>query len=237
MTYDRTNPTTTDVPIRSAATVACARDGEDGLEVLLLRRAAGHVFCPGAHVFPGGAIDAADVDWASQRLARTERETPAVQDLARRNAIAREAFEEAGIIVGLHAPSTLNDDTLRQAQDDLNSGRHDWPTICRDLGLTSASESLVEIGFRQTPPGQPRRYATYFYLARASADAIARCDGVELDTADWWLPQHALASADTGAIELIGPTRVTLDGLARFNTVDDVFDAWPAMVSQLKTHQ
>lgn len=48
------------VPIRDAATVVVARDGTDGIEVLLLRRPAEAVFAPGAHVFPGGAADPDD---------------------------------------------------------------------------------------------------------------------------------------------------------------------------------
>ena len=65
------------VPIRPAATVAVLRDGDDGLEVLLLRRTDRAVFVPGAHVFPGGAVDPGDAD--------------------SRAAAAREAAEEAGL--------------------------------------------------------------------------------------------------------------------------------------------
>ena len=36
------------------------RDGEAGMEVLLLRRSRSAGFVPGAYVFPGGGIDAAD---------------------------------------------------------------------------------------------------------------------------------------------------------------------------------
>ena len=48
------------VPIRDAATVVVARDGADGIEVLLLRRPHEAVFAPGAPVFPGGAVDPGD---------------------------------------------------------------------------------------------------------------------------------------------------------------------------------
>jgi 8-oxo-dGTP pyrophosphatase MutT (NUDIX family) len=51
---------TSAVPIRDAATVVVARDGADGVEVLLLRRPKEAVFAPGAHVFPGGAVDPDD---------------------------------------------------------------------------------------------------------------------------------------------------------------------------------
>ena len=47
---------------RPAATVMLLRDGTRGLEVLLLQRASTTPFVPGAHVFPGGAVDDADHD-------------------------------------------------------------------------------------------------------------------------------------------------------------------------------
>jgi 8-oxo-dGTP pyrophosphatase MutT (NUDIX family) len=48
------------VPIRDGATVVVLRDGDPGLEVLLLRRTARAIFVPGAYVFPGGAADPGD---------------------------------------------------------------------------------------------------------------------------------------------------------------------------------
>ena len=45
---------------RPAATTMVLRDGPTGLEVLLLLRSDRSVFVPGAHVFPGGAVEAAD---------------------------------------------------------------------------------------------------------------------------------------------------------------------------------
>src|SRR5690606_35938064 len=47
---------------RPAATVMLLRDRADGMEVLLLQRAASTPFVPGAHVFPGGAVDDGDAD-------------------------------------------------------------------------------------------------------------------------------------------------------------------------------
>ena len=44
---------------RPAATVLLLRDGAQGVEVLMTRRAMSASFAPGAYVFPGGGIDAA----------------------------------------------------------------------------------------------------------------------------------------------------------------------------------
>lgn len=68
--------------LEPAATVVLLRDGEAGLEVLLLRRHAALANFPGAWVFPGGKVDEADGDgrddWADAARAavrETEEET------------------------------------------------------------------------------------------------------------------------------------------------------------------
>ena len=45
---------------RPAATTLIVRDGAPGLEVLMVKRSPTASFMPGAYVFPGGAVDAAD---------------------------------------------------------------------------------------------------------------------------------------------------------------------------------
>jgi 8-oxo-dGTP pyrophosphatase MutT (NUDIX family) len=50
----------TEVPVVDGATVVVARDGADGLEVLLLQRTPAAVFAPGVHCFPGGRVDPDD---------------------------------------------------------------------------------------------------------------------------------------------------------------------------------
>jgi 8-oxo-dGTP pyrophosphatase MutT (NUDIX family) len=45
---------------RPAATVIVVRDGDEGFEVLMLRRNARSDFVGGAYVFPGGGVDLED---------------------------------------------------------------------------------------------------------------------------------------------------------------------------------
>lgn len=70
-----------------AATVVLLRDGEQGVETLMLRRNSQLAFAGGAWVFPGGRVDPADVD-----PARPDDELAAARACA-----AREAREEAGL--------------------------------------------------------------------------------------------------------------------------------------------
>lgn len=91
MTTDEELMGTDDIPEPiPAATVVLLRDGDDGPEVLLLRRHRSLSFAGGMWVFPGGRIDAgdhADHDGDNAELA------------AARRAAAREAEEEAGLVV------------------------------------------------------------------------------------------------------------------------------------------
>lgn len=77
-----------------AATVVLLRDGEHGLEVLLLRRAKEIKFAGNSWVFPGGRIDAGDYSAGSDNVLA-----------AARKAAVRETMEEAGVKIaeqGLH---------------------------------------------------------------------------------------------------------------------------------------
>ncbi|MGI9295198.1 MAG: NUDIX hydrolase [Pseudomonadales bacterium] len=73
--------------LKKAATVVPITDGENGLEVLLLRRSGSLSFAPGLWVFPGGSLDDADCEGATD-------ETDALATTA-----VREAQEEAALIL------------------------------------------------------------------------------------------------------------------------------------------
>ncbi len=79
-----TNPCET--PAIAAATVVVLRDGTGGMETLMLHRNTGMDF-GGLWVFPGGCIDADDHDGSGDLMR------------AARNAAAREAAEEAAVVV------------------------------------------------------------------------------------------------------------------------------------------
>lgn len=76
---------------RAASSVLVLRDGDDGVEILFVRRSPDLKFMGGAWVFPGGTLLADDGD--------------PEDDLAWKTAGARETFEEARI--SLSEPETL----------------------------------------------------------------------------------------------------------------------------------
>ena len=73
------------IPIRPAATVVILRDGQLGLETLLLQRNSKLAFAAGAWVFPGGSVDQADLSNATSELQ------------AYKHAAIRETMEECGL--------------------------------------------------------------------------------------------------------------------------------------------
>ena len=73
-----------------AATVVLLRDGDEGLETLMLKRNSKIAF-GGMWVFPGGRVDAAD----------TDPEAPSDEVATARRAAVREAAEEAGVALPL----------------------------------------------------------------------------------------------------------------------------------------
>ncbi|HEX6311813.1 MAG TPA: NUDIX hydrolase [Acidimicrobiia bacterium] len=87
-----TDPTVDDpVDAVPAATVVLLRDGEPGLEALMVRRNSKLEFAGGMWVFPGGRVDAEDM--------------PADGDVLEgaRHAAVREALEEAALVVDADA--------------------------------------------------------------------------------------------------------------------------------------
>ena len=99
------HPARTPAPLRPAATVLLLRDAAHGVEVLMTRRSATASFAPGAYVFPGGGIDAAD---SQAHAFATRRATQG--DLALTQAIAaiRESFEELGVLLARHRDGRPN---------------------------------------------------------------------------------------------------------------------------------
>src|SRR5688572_5309895 len=101
----------TPVPARDAATVLLLREGNAGLEVFLVRRNTVVDFMAGAHVFPGGKVDAADSEAALVRRLRGEREASTSPELYL--AAIRETLEEAGVLLSREFRAAQLDDARR----------------------------------------------------------------------------------------------------------------------------
>jgi 8-oxo-dGTP pyrophosphatase MutT (NUDIX family) len=68
------------------------------------------------------------------------------------------------------------------------------------------------------------RFDTHFFLARAPAGAVARCDGHECVDERWGSPRALLADYARGALELAFPTHRQIQQLAAFTTAAALFE-------------
>ncbi len=205
-------------PLRPAATVLLMRDTAEGPEVLMTRRSDTASFAPGAYVFPGGGIDAADAqtfDIAARR--------PTQGDLHLTQAIAaiRESFEELGVLLARHAdghPATDEDIAVMDRSAP-------FAPQCRARGLTLAADGVYLLAHWITDRDMPKRFDVPFLVARTPQDQEPVADESEQFEPVWVRPAQALERHAAGRFFMIFPTVRTLQRLVDFSSVQAVLDA------------
>jgi 8-oxo-dGTP pyrophosphatase MutT (NUDIX family) len=206
------------VPTRDAATVLLLRDTPDGLEVLMTRRSSNASFVPGAYVFPGGAIDAADA--CCHALAQ-RRATQSAQALTEAIAAIRESFEELGILLARHADGSW----ATQAEIDAMDRQGDLGAQCAARGLTLAASDMFVLARWITDRDLPKRFDVPFLVARMPEGQEPVADETEQFEPVWVRPADALARHQAGSFFMIYPTIITLERLEKLATVDAVMQA------------
>ena len=220
------------MPARPAATLVLVRDQDSGMEVLMIRRTQSAAFVGGAHVFPGGAVDAADAsvelaahcegldDIEASRLLGVER-----GGLAYWTAALRECFEEAGLLLahdvdGRYADlnDTQHQHVFEQWRESIRAGRATLADLCREHGLRLAAGRLAYHSHWITQPGRPRRFDTRFFVAEAPAAQTASHDNSETVDHIWIRPAAALERYRRGEMQLVFPTIKTLESIARYES-------------------
>ena len=205
---------------RPAATVLLLRDGvaNTGVEVLMTRRSATASFAPGAYVFPGGGIDAAD--GAAHRIA-ARRPGQSDQRLTQAIAAIRESFEELGVLLARHADGRPADDA------DIAALSRDAPFAaqCEARGLTLGADQVHVLAHWITDRDLPRRFDVPFLVARMPANQAPVADEAEQFEPVWVRPADALARHQAGSFFMIFPTIRTLERLEKLASVDAVLQA------------
>jgi 8-oxo-dGTP pyrophosphatase MutT (NUDIX family) len=203
-------------PAHPAATVVLLRDGENGSEVLLLRRNERLAFHGGAWVFPGGRLDRADYEAAGSD------DVVAVA----RHAAVREAREEAGLSVSPGClvllsrwitpdilpkrfdtwffAARIDDDAVHIDGEEI----HDHLWISPDEALATRARGEIEL--------PPPTFVTLLGLAgsRSAAETLA---SLSLREAETFAPRICMVSGgacslyagdagyDDGAVDREGP--------------------------------
>ena len=205
-------------PLRPAATVLLLRDSPAGIEVLMTRRSLTASFAPGAYVFPGGGIDAAD---AAAHAHATRRPTQSDEHLTQAIAAIRESFEELGVLLARHA-----DGTPASADDIAALDRHaPFVPQCSARGLTLAAADVYVLAHWITDRDLPRRFDVPFLVARMPEGQTPVADEAEQFEPVWVRPADALTRHEAGQFFIIYPTIRTLQRLTVHPTVDAVLAA------------
>ncbi len=224
MSETQAGPVAAAVP---AATILIVRDGEDGLEVFMVKRHHQIDFVAGALVFPGGKTSRGDLDAALTEFA----DGIAAWSVEMRGLAAtaiREAFEESGILLArddatgqMIGPTRLA--ALHAYRHALEKGEESLLGMLRTEHLRLACDELVPFAHWVTPKMLPRRFDTHFFLARAPVGHLGRHDGRESVDSIWIRPQEAIA--DRKKWNVIFPTKLNLMKLARSRTVEEAVAA------------
>jgi 8-oxo-dGTP pyrophosphatase MutT (NUDIX family) len=171
---------------RTAASVLILRDGDEGLQVLMVRRSPHLSFMPGAHVFPGGAVDPGD-GLAADGL---DEDRAAIE-------------ERLGVAIG-------------SASMALPFAAAALRECFEECGLRLASSALQPWSHWLTPLGLPRRFDTLFFACRAPLAQQPAVDESETTMLAWVAPPQALAEHARGEFAMEFATLRIIESLLPF---------------------
>lgn len=218
-----------------ASTVILVRDGDPPgtpWQCYMVRRHVASDFAADVFVFPGGKVDPGDrapglapycagrpplesdgglEDWRSLRLAAT-----------------RELFEEAGVLLahrrGEQTLALIGEDTTHFADHRrrLQAGEESLLELAHDENLLYDLDRLHGISRWVTPETLPRRFDTWFFVARVPDGQHPVHDGGETTDGTWIDPPSALASHRQGDFPLVFATEKHLEHLGTFQSIESL---------------
>ncbi len=206
----------------------CLRDDGGDLEVFMIHRVASMAFAPSTFVFPGGGVDERDGDgdlpWAGPPPAAWAALLD-TDELSARTLVAaavREVFEETGVLLAGPTPDTVAvaSSEWAAARAALVARELSLAELLRRDGLRLRSDLLSYRAHWVTPTFEPRRFDTRFFAARMPAGQVADDATSEAQYAGWERPADLLASSAAGALRVLPPTIVCLEGLAAASSVE-----------------
>lgn len=216
-----------------AASLVLLRDAPGGLQVLLLRRHGGAAVLGGAHVFPGGKVDAADTALRAAQFDQPaavlhaslgEPALDAAQACGLYAAAVRETFEECGVLLTQGAPGPAPAEAA-----DLLRGGIPFNDVLQQLSLQLATRDMAPWSRWITPviPTNTagRRFDTRFFVAALPPGQTAAHDGHENTETLWITPHEALRQYWDGRIDLAPPQIMGLVHLGHYADTAQVLQA------------
>ena len=211
---------------RPASIILLLRAGQSAIEVFMMVRHYQIEFASGALVFPGGSVDLGDRDIVEDPALCKIGDGLDAAALQFRVAAIRETFEESGILL---ARSRGSQDLIAASRaaavadahrGALCEGKTSFREILATNELIPAVDRLAHYAHWITPEGQPKRFDTHFFLAKAPPEQVGAHDGRESTDSIWVSPQEALDGGKSGRFILPFPTTRNLIKLGKQPSVE-----------------
>ena len=230
---------------RNAATVVLLRSGDAGPEVYLLRRQVSMEFAGGMCVFPGGGVDPRDFDaavaWAGPTPSTWAARLGVDEEIARALVCAavRETFEESGVLLaGASADEVVADTTGDSWEADrvaLESRELSMTDFLNRRELVLRTDLLGPWDGWLTPVFEPKRYRTWFFVARLPEGQRTRDVSTESSEVTWMPARAAADGADAGEVMMLPPTYLTCLEIGGFDSPAEVLAAAEARSVEMFT--
>ncbi len=190
---------------RASAVVLLVRGEGVALETFWVRRSDAVSYMPGFRAFVGGTVNPEDAELPVE----------GEPDAGRRELMAcalREAFEEAGVLVGVADAGSPQ--RLAEARRRLLEGEATFPALAREHGWRFPADALAWAGRWVSPVFAPRGFETDYFLARVPEGQEASVRVGELTDGEWVRPLDAIRRWQEGGETFAAPILWSLITLA-----------------------
>jgi glyoxylase-like metal-dependent hydrolase (beta-lactamase superfamily II)/8-oxo-dGTP pyrophosphatase MutT (NUDIX family) len=194
---------------KDAAAVILLRPATDpnNPEVFLVKRSTRLAFLGGFQAFPGGQRETNDAEAPAENCDDPER-------AAMISCAARELFEEVGVLLA-RGSQALTRGQRASLLDDLESKRMTWSELLRHYGLHLDGDDFSFAGRWVTPPFAPRRFDTWFFLAKCPEKQQPQVtEDSELESGEWIAARDAYTKWERSEVITVPPVLHALGTLA-----------------------
>ena len=190
-------------PKPASTVVLCRKTNRWPCEILLIKRSPNAQFLPNAHVFPGGQLEEQDYQQSNWYL----------QDQVNINRM-NNYFPKPASLIAAHLAGAIRE-TLEESGISILISKADQSPVL---------DNIWPISWWVTPPGETRRFDTWFFLAQVPDDLAhdALPSNLESLNPRWLSPAHALEFHEEGSIFLAPPTRSILERMAHTESLEEL---------------